>query len=250
MDPYLEEARLWADFHQALLYSIRAQLTTLLPEGFVATLGERLYLESVDRAFYADAAVLEVGRPQRPGRSLALAEAPLEILLTPEEIREPFIEILEVRGRDESVVTVIELLSPKNKEAGAGRREYLAKQSQLLASEVNLLEIDLLRGGQDVLAVPRALLRSRATCDYALCLHRAGSGPAFGCWPLSLRDALPATVTVPLTPTSGGVSLDLAQAFLRTYDEGGYSRRIDYQMPPPKPPLSDEDTQWMEKLLQ
>jgi hypothetical protein len=249
MDPYLEEARLWADFHQSLLYSIRAQLTTLLPEGFVATLGERLYLESVDKAFYADAAVLEIGRPEERAGAVALAEAPLEIRLTLEEIREPFIEILEVRGRDEAVVTVIELLSPKNKEPGEGRREYLAKQSQLLASAVNLLEIDLLRGGQDVLSVPRALLRTHAPCDYALCLHRAGGGPAFGCWPLSLRDALPQSVAVPLTPTSGSISLDLVQAFVRTYDEGGYARRIDYKLPPPKPPLSREETTWMEKLL-
>jgi hypothetical protein len=180
MDPYLEDARLRADFHQALLYNIRAQF--------------------------------------------------------------------RLRDSEESVVTVIELLRPKNKEGGAGQREYRARQARLLESEASLLELDLLRGGQDVLAVPRGLLSRRGRSDFAACLHRAGAGPLFGCWPISLRDTLPESVAVPLTADIGEVALDLAAAFAQTYEDGAYRRRIHYQAPP-NPPLSPEDSAWAEALL-
>ena len=49
--------------------------------------------------------------------------------------------------RKETVVTVIELLSPWNKTPEAGVAEYLAKRANVLHSTANLVEFDLLRGG-------------------------------------------------------------------------------------------------------
>jgi hypothetical protein len=47
------------------------------------------------------------------------------------------------------LVTVIELLSPANKRAGAdGRREYLRKRDQILQSAVHLVEVNLLLKGE------------------------------------------------------------------------------------------------------
>ena len=46
------------------------------------------------------------------------------------------------------MVTVIELLSPWNKTPEAGLAEYLAKRTNVLYSTANLVELDLLRGGE------------------------------------------------------------------------------------------------------
>ncbi len=60
---------------------------------------------------------------------------------------EGVIHILD-RTRDLRLVTVIELLSPANKERGSkGWELYRRKQEDVLKSDVHLVEIDLLRGG-------------------------------------------------------------------------------------------------------
>ena len=46
------------------------------------------------------------------------------------------------------VITVIELLSPKNKRSGEGRNAYLHKRQQILMSQTHFVEIDLLRSGE------------------------------------------------------------------------------------------------------
>ncbi len=62
-----------------------------------------------------------------------------------------YIQILDTKaGR--RVITAIEFLSLANKATEAGRRQYFAKQNELLDAGVNLVEIDLLRSGKWVLA--------------------------------------------------------------------------------------------------
>src|SRR5438309_1293272 len=74
-----------------------------------------------------------------------------------EEIRQGYLEIREVSGG--RVVTVIEVVSPANKAAGSRvHQTYLRKQADVLASDANLVEIDLLRRGTHVLAVPESCL--------------------------------------------------------------------------------------------
>jgi hypothetical protein len=65
----------------------------------------------------------------------------------PERVREAFLTIRERETME--VVTVIEVLSPGNKQAGSdGRREYLRKRRDVLLSATHLVELDLLRGGE------------------------------------------------------------------------------------------------------
>ena len=68
-------------------------------------------------------------------------------------VREAFIEIRTANAR-EDLVTVIEILSPTNKEPGPGREEYIRKQQDVMGSFVHLVEIDLLREEPYVLAPP------------------------------------------------------------------------------------------------
>ena len=63
----------------------------------------------------------------------------------------PFTEeaFLEIRERKtNTLVTVIEVLSPSNKIRGSeGRKNYMEKRAEIIASKVHLVELDLLRAG-------------------------------------------------------------------------------------------------------
>jgi hypothetical protein len=73
-----------------------------------------------------------------------------------DERREPFLEIYVGQSRNKRLVTTIEILGLTNKTPGEhGRDLYLSKQREILASKVNLVEIDLLRAGEHTTAVPR-----------------------------------------------------------------------------------------------
>lgn len=212
MDPYLENRLVWEDFHTTFLVSLRAALKPLLPSDFVARLEERLYV--VEWAYK-------------------------------ETAKEVFLEIRRVREPGE-IVTVIELLSPANKESGRGREEYLRKQRDLLASDTHLIEIDLLREGTYTLAPSQTALRSEyGHWDYLVSLHRAPATSGyhdFAVWPLTVRDRLP-EILVPLTDDQPDLVLDLQAVFNRAYDEGP-TETIDYSQPC-IPPLSESDSDWV-----
>ncbi len=62
-----------------------------------------------------------------------------------EEVKERYLEVRETKT--DAVITVIEILSPKNKRKGKGRSVYEQKRHSILGSMSNLVEIDLLRAG-------------------------------------------------------------------------------------------------------
>lgn len=259
MDPYLESRRFWPDVHQALGYCLRAELNESLPTEFIAQLQERLVISAPEtpstRTIYADTTVLLSPTPTDRGGAAVLDQPQTRSLLADEPLilrderlrtREPFIEIVAA-DTPERVVTVIEVLSPANKRPGGGREEYLRKQRDVLASDVHLLEIDLLRAGDDTLSVDRnTVLAASGGYDYLVCLHRADSVD-FELWPSTVRNRLP-IVRVPLTEGFADVPLDLGTAFSRVYDEGRFDRRVRYATAP-EPPLGDEDAMWADALL-
>ncbi|MBB6048372.1 DUF4058 family protein [Armatimonas rosea] len=257
MDPYLEDRRVWEDFHTTFLVTLRAALKPLLPSDFVARLEERVYIVEWEHRFRADVAVVRRERPDsNSGGGVAtlerthLATPPRYLRVYEETAREVFLEIRRVREPGE-VVTVIELLSPANKESGRGREEYLRKQHDLLTSDAHLIELDFLRSGEYTLA-PReaALRREYGHWDYLISLHRAPAVPGFhdfAVWPLTLRDRLP-EILVPLTDNLPDLALDLQAVFNRTYDEGP-TETLDYTQPC-NPPLSESDAEWARDQLE
>src|SRR2546423_11805604 len=74
MDPWLEAPHLWPGVHQRLITSIARILNTALPPGFVADIGERVYVESAARDLYPDVLVLERA-PAAPAGSGSAASA-------------------------------------------------------------------------------------------------------------------------------------------------------------------------------
>jgi hypothetical protein len=241
MDPYMEDAALWPTVHQSVITYAYEVLNSRLPEGFVASIGERVYVVQHERPVYPD-----VGLFRSPGASQALLEAPAPVTDSA-DIREPFIEVLDLRG-GERVVTAIEVLSHANKASGSStRRQYLTKQEELLNSSTHLLEIDLLRAGAPTVMPAPERLSERKPWHYVTCLHRAGRGRTFEVWLSSIQERLP-RVRVPLTERHADVRIDLQSPVDRVYEVGAFARRVDYRRDP-TPPLGPAEAEWADALL-
>ena len=253
MDPYLEKPAYWRDLHQSLIYCVRAQLNAALPEGYAASAEERCYIVRPARSIYPDVSVIRTA-PNPPAahaqRTLtATIDPPLQVPIVLEEIREPFLEI-RTTDAQERLITVIEVLSPANK-SGEGAEEYRRKQRQVLQSDCHLLEIDLLRSGQHLVAASRGYIQEQqASWNYLVCLTRANQSEQsehHDVWPIRVRERLP-RVAVPLEEGVEDVALDLQAAFTRAYDEGPYRHRLRYDQEP-EPTLPLEDALWARGLL-
>lgn len=137
------------------------------------------------------------------------------------------------------VVTVIELLCPSNKKPGKDRDQFTLKRDAMLLSDVNYVEIDLLRGGV------RWEKPKKSPTDYYVVVSRPATRPLAECWTLGLRDPLPA-IPIPLAPDRQEPTLDLQAVVHEVYDAAGYALHI-YQYPP-EPPLPPADAAWAEEL--
>jgi len=250
MDPYLENPVLWSGVHQGLITELRNALNRLLPIGYVADMGERIYVIQPDRSIYPDVVVFEQPAPGQPAMdsgSIAVPDPPVILMDEPVEMREVYIEILPV-GEETRVVTVIEVLSHINKARGSeGHALYRAKQRELLHSQANLIEIDLLRRGEHTVAISREALLQCARWDYLICQHRSGDRQRFSTWPRTVRERLP-RIAVPLEGKLRDVIVDFQEVFDQNYDNGAYSRRIDYARDP-TPALDADSTIWADALL-
>ena len=247
MDPYLENPQFWPGVHARLIVYLADQLESVLPSRYVAAVEERVYIEGPERQYIPDVWNKQSSHPQRSlGAAVAEVEEPLVVQAPGPEIHEAYIEILDLSG--EKVVTVIEVLSPANKFPGPGRESYLVKQRDVLYSQAHLVEIDLLRFGPHVLAVPHSLIHGRATYDYLVCVNRARPPRAsYELYPDRLREPLP-RFGVPLAGEDPDVPLDLQAAIAQTYKAAGFRNRIDYSHPC-QPPLSVDDQAWANELI-
>ena len=257
MDPYLEDETAWRGVHARLINECAAQLQPQLKAlGYYVEIEEQIYLSDGERTAVPDAVVRTPDRPtpdrptpERLSASAAgvgqVADEPVLLAEVREEDTLPFLEIVWLEDR--SLVTVIEVVSPTNKFAGRGRLQYLRKRSDLEAAGVCLVEIDLLRRGPRVWAVPEARLAAFAPLAYLVTLTRGFSSPLFG-YPLRLRDRLP-RIRVPLRDGEPEAALNLQTAFDAVYDRGPYDIRIDYTADPPPPRLPHDDLDWIDALL-
>lgn len=251
MDPYLENPDHWRGIHTALIFCCFEALNRALPPGFVARIEERIYLTAPEDRFYPDIAIERL--PTLGGRQAVLEaprgiDIPLSVALEVREVRQRFIEIVEL-AVPERVITALEILSPTNKTPGDGYAEYRRKQAEYLKSATHLLEIDLLRAGTHTVAASKSEITAHfGHWDYVVCLHRAGSGLTGDTWPRTVRQVLP-QVLIPLTETHPDIRLDLQSIISRVYEAGAMERSIDYSLPP-VPALHPEDAEWADALLQ
>jgi len=240
MNPYFE--REWPDVRTQLIAEIRNSLGPILPPGLVARSEESIAVDEIGgdlKGIRADVAVVEreswrYGTPPvwSPGDHVGpdgMVSAVPEIIAVEDET-DRWVEIRTPAGK---VITIIEVISPGNRE-GRGWGRYKKKQQACLLSNTSLVEIDLIRSGEPVISVPEERLTKREGTHYFACVYRGGDSWQRELYPCPLRQRLPA-ISIPLQPEDKDVVIDLQPFIDRAYELGGYWQG-DYREDP-SPPL-------------
>ncbi len=266
MDPYLEAPDIWPDFHDRLATEISTLLNAILPPPYYARLEMRPEIGIAEenrtvRRIVPDVAVVHSPGPARGQGGVAVLDSPrteisqyVEIQISANPIRHAYVEIRDP-SRGHHLVTLLEIVSPSNKQYGSDRLTYQRKQSEVLQSDANLIELDLLRGGERLifyLEVAQLLALREPPPDYVVMVNRswrrADGAPACQLFPSVVTEPLP-VIPVPLRQNEKESPLDLQYVFRRAYDSGPYRRgAVDYASPP-RPPLPQELTAWAEECI-
>jgi hypothetical protein len=235
VDPYLESQGFWPDFHASFITYWRDALAEQLPENYEARIDERVNLvqlppRTIQRIQRIAPDVVVSHRESAtalapPPAGVATMEPVTIPLVIDEEVeRETYIEILHRPER--SLVAVLELLSPSNKEE-PGRAAYLMKHYALLRHSIHLVELDLLLGGQRL-----PLEKPYPPGDYFALISREDRRPDCQVYSWTVQQPLP-SIPIPLKTPDPDIWIDLGEVFAITYDRGRYARSIDYTSPPP-----------------
>lgn len=252
MDPFIEGQE-WPDFHHEMISAIRAVLTPSLLPHYRVRVEESVYLVPAPGEgdpprsdwIILDVCVVEtqgsVPRTSRGGTATVVAVEPVTLTLPAlVERRQAYLRVLYRETRE--VVTVVELLSPTNKDMrGPGLGQYLLKREKVLQSPANLVELDLLRGGTRL-----AAREPLPAGDYYAFVIRASARPQMEAYSWTLRHPLP-PIPIPLANHEAEL-LDLQAAFTAVYDRAAYAYALDYRLPV-EPSLSDADTAWVQEVL-
>jgi hypothetical protein len=248
MDPYLEDPALWPDVHHELISVARELLLAALRPKYFVQIDERLYVEDEfdpsRSLIIPDLRVREVN-PQATlaTRSGIAVEPGIEIdSKLQAEVRES--RLIVIDREQNRAVTVVEILSPANKLKGsAGHASYNEKKQELLGSETNLVEIDLLRTGVPLVVHPRF-----DPFEYLTQVWRwTGERHRRWVWPMRLAERLK-PIPVPVRLGDTDAALDLQVVLNTAYDRAGYDLRVNY-IGEPVVPLSPESAAWARQVI-
>jgi hypothetical protein len=253
MDPYLEQ--FWPEVHHSLITYTRDRMRDYLPEELRARVEERVFVEAeLDQwsVRYPDVHAVEYPAKMPAGstpvasaeRSVAVAE-PISISVGYEPVTQGYIEIIDAASGNR-VVTAIEYLSPSNKNPGEGKNLFLKKQKEYQDGGVNFVAIDLTRTGQRQMMVPPESIAARFRTTYQIGVWRAPKSDVLNIYRAPLQERLP-VIPIPLRPADKEIALDLQELIDLCYHNGRYDN-IDYRRAP-EPPLSTEETAWMDGWL-
>ncbi len=247
MNPYLEHPSLWAGIHHRIITAIANELGPKLRPKYIVAIEERVYEVTGDMALLVGVPDVSVqslpSTEQSPASNLAVAvkTQPTEVLLPiPDILTEAYLEIHAVET--EEVVTIIEVLSPKNKQVGIGRLQYETKRLKILGSATHFVEIDLLRQGNSM-----EMVGDFEQSHYRIVVSHSETRPKAQLYSFNLRDKIP-EFPVPLKVGELEPTIDLKSLLDEIYDRGSYDLRIDYNRPP-IPALSESDMTWMNETL-
>jgi Protein of unknown function (DUF4058) len=244
MDPYLEAPEFWSEVHNRLIVAIADDLSPKLRPRYRVAIDQRIYLSSSDERQIVVPDVTVTAQSPKVSPAVATLAPPTTkpvaiSLELPEEVRESYLAVREAAtGR---VVTVVELLSPKNKRTGEGRIAYDRKRQQVLASAIHFVEIDLLRRGK-----PFPLGQQQVATPYYVLVARGNRRPNADLYPFTLREAMP-SFPLPLADTDAEPVVVLQEIFNGMYDRAGFDLAIDYRQPVRS--LSSEDAAWVEEIV-
>jgi hypothetical protein len=247
MDPYLEAPTLWPNVHNSLIIALRDELAPRLRPRYYVAVEERTVRLSMDDLVFTMRPDVAVAQPSgTPDRDTSASPAPSAGAVTvevplPDDIREVYLEIRTTHT--DQVITVVELLSPTNKIAGEGRRQYERKRLELLGSLTHLLEIDLVRAG---LAMPFRGYAQQS--NYRILCSRAEQRPRAELFPFGIRQPIP-DIRLPLQAGDNEPLMSLNAILHALYDRAGYDLRLDYTQPPPPPEFNPDDAAWLDEHL-
>jgi hypothetical protein len=246
MNPWLEEH--WPGVHSRLITYLADAIAIQLPDDLNALPeeGVNISADGNDGPHHlrADVAVAESWREGVPPSWSPMDGADLEsraaipTIVQTAPMTERWIEIREATGR---LITIIEILSPGNKN-GDGWQNYIAKRRTLLESPINLVEIDLLLGGRPVFAESRAKLPLLDAAHYCIHTKRAGEEMRREIVRPLLREPLP-VIRIPLRKGERDAFIDLQPLVNQVYEVGRY-HMLDYRRLPDVP-LSPADREWL-----
>ena len=250
MDPFLESSSLWSDFHGDFLYTMREVLVPKVrPKYIVLAQVQVVVMQEPEEkvgTIVPDVLVVEgesplLPEPERESTAVATA-APAVVRLALTQKREQV--YLEIREREtRRLVTIIELLSPSNKKFGSPAwGDYLKKRDAIFASDVHLVELDLLRGGTRM-----PMGDPLPEGDFYAIISRSYRRPYCEVYSWTLREKMP-TIPIPLLKGDPDVNLDLQAVFNTVYERAGYDYSLDYEREL-EPPLKPEDAKWVRECL-
>jgi hypothetical protein len=149
---------------------------------------------------------------------------------------------LEVRSvQTHELITVIELLSPVNKNDPRGRAEYQQKREEILYSATSYIEIDFLRAGEPLSLHPKMV------SDYRILVSRGWKRWKMQLYLFNLPTPIP-DIPLPLLPQDTEPLIPLNQILHETYTRARFDLQIDYKNTavPPLPPAQEE---WAQQLI-
>jgi hypothetical protein len=246
MNPYIEQPAAWQDFHARFMPLAAEVIGAQVAPRYFVKIEEHVFIHELSaderRPFgRPDASIVPGNHGAAPASGCTAVAGPATVFLPAavDEVPQRYLEVRDRQSRE--VITVLELLSPSNKDPGENRDQYWNK-TRLLLSRTNaaLVEIDLLRGG------PRLPWVEMPVCDYYALVSRPAERPRVQFWPVTIRERLP-EIPIPLRPGEPEPKLDLQSLVHRIYDTGHYELFI-YDSDP-EPPLSAADAVWAAQLL-
>ena len=251
MDPWLEGPGIFPDLHNTLIIELKRVLNACLPAPYFATAANRVWIDDSQNR-EPDVAVFKEPdfSPGAASGGVALLDAAGMMVLEDPDWIDPFEEpYLEIRSSiEERLVTAIEILSPSNKQEGAGRNSYRQKQAEMRAGSVNFVEIDLLRGGMHTTLISRQSLRANFRAyDYHICILPANLPGRILVTAFRMQDKIP-RIGIPYDAAEPTIPIDLQALVYKSYADSKYERRIDYAKPC-IPKLSTEQQLWADEIL-
>ena len=239
MNPYLEHPNLWAEVHFGLISGLARSLNPVITPKYRAAVEKRVYEEAL-LVGVPDVSVVQQKSDAPTSRVTTRSViTPVAVNLpVAVENREHYLEIRDVGTG--VVVTVVEVLSPKNKRSGEGQRRYDTKRQDILNSATHLVEIDLLRTGE-----PKPMAGGGSS-DYRILVSRAEQRPTAELYPFNLRDPIP-PFPIPLRSGDTEPIVDLKQLLDQVYEEAALELAIAYDQPP-TPTVSSAVWEWIQQL--
>jgi hypothetical protein len=247
MDPYLE--RHWEDVHTRLIGYIADALQPQLSEDLVARMEEKVYVEDESgkqQLRKPDVRVVEFPTRWDPASgqaSTAVLDEPISLEPVGDPIRQRSVLIYDSVGH--KIVTAIGVLSPWNKSPGKAVNTYLEKRDKYINSEMNLVEIHLVRTGDWTDMIGPYVIPESAITTYRVTIAQPDLTRLL-LYPISIRATLP-MIKVPLRTQDPPAILNLQELVDKAYEMGRYSR-VDYAKPC-SPPFVGPEKKWADDLL-